>query len=36
LTLDFANRECVLLMPKAGEMLCRLRKRPDWTAETMC
>ena len=32
---DFANREAevVLLVPKAGEMLYHLRKRPDWAQE---
>jgi nickel-dependent lactate racemase len=32
---DFANREDegVLLVPKAGEMLYHLRKRPDWARE---
>jgi hypothetical protein len=32
---DFANREDegVLLVPKAGEILYHLRKRPDWARE---
>ncbi|MBV8378762.1 MAG: DUF2088 domain-containing protein [Verrucomicrobia bacterium] len=32
---DFANREAegVLLVPKAGEMLYHLRKRPNWARE---
>jgi hypothetical protein len=32
---EFANREAegVLLVPKAGEMLYHLRKRPDWARE---
>jgi hypothetical protein len=32
---NFANREeeGVLLVPKAGEMLYRLRQRPDWARE---
>jgi lactate racemase len=32
---SFANREAegVLLVPKAGEMLYHLRKRPDWARE---
>jgi lactate racemase len=34
-TKAFANREeeGVLLVPKAGEMLYHLRKRPDWARE---
>ena len=32
---DFADREDegVLLVPKAGEMLYHLRRRPDWARE---
>jgi hypothetical protein len=32
---DFANREDegILLVPKAGEMLYHLRRRPEWARE---
>jgi hypothetical protein len=32
---EYANREeeGILLVPKAGEMLYHLRKRPDWARE---